>query len=142
MGLEKIAKSGAVWAAAAVMIFYGAGKVANPGWLAGIGIMPDWEGVRDFAAVNLPWFEVAIGLMMLSDGDIGRGARRCCVGLLVFFLPFLVYFLVAGMADCGCGGKGGGGILAHPAFGIFRNLVLAGGVFWARDHSPWPNRRL
>jgi len=137
MGAQLIAKNIAVWAGAGILIFYGAAKTSDPDWLSKLGLITSWSGVMDFLALALPWFEIVLGIMILGEGGMARGARVASGLLLLFFLPFLFYFLLAGMADCGCGG--GGGVLAHPAVGIFRNIILAVGLFWGRNISIWPH---
>jgi hypothetical protein len=131
-------KSVFIWLAAGVMIFYGTAKIATPGWLAGLGVMPFWNSGRDYLDAFLPWFEVSIGVMMLGVGRLARGARIACALLLLIFIPFLVYFLATGVTNCGCGGEAGG-FTSHPAFGLFRNIVLSAGLFWAKDISTWPS---
>lgn len=120
-----------IWIAASVMIYYGGAKIGDPEWLGRLGVMGGWTGVESAVAAWLPWLEIGLGFLLISDGETGRGARRCTALLLFAFLPFLVYFLLSGMTDCGCAGAGGGGILAHPAFGIMRNLLLGLGLLWA-----------
>lgn len=136
--MRVFAKNAVVWISAAVMIFYGGSKVGDSSWLAQLEVMGGWDVAERAVGVWLPWVEIGLGFLLLSDGVAGRGARRCTALLLFGFLPFLVYFLLSGMTDCGCAGVGGGGVLSHPAFGIARNLVLGGGLLWAERFSPWP----
>jgi|LakMenEpi03Aug12_release.lakeMendotaPanAssembly.Ray.scaffolds.fasta_scaffold853317_2 hypothetical protein len=127
-----------VWLSAVVMIYYGGSKIGDPEWLGRIGVTLGWAGVDSVLATWLPWLEVGLGFLLISDGKVGSGARRCTAALLFAFLPFLLYFLLSGMTDCGCGGEGGGGVLSHPAFGIVRNLFLGAGLLWANTLNVWP----
>lgn len=120
------------------MVYYGGGKIGDPEWLGRLGVVGSWPLLEAVVARWLPWLEVGLGFLLLSDGEAGRAARRMTALLLFGFLPFLVYFLISGMTDCGCAGGGGGGFLSHPAFGIVRNLALGAGLLYAARDGGWP----
>lgn len=135
--MKRIFCTFATWTGAVVMVYYGGGKIGDPDWLGRLGILGGWPMIEAAVSAWLPWLEVGLGFLLLSDGEVGRGARKATALLLFGFLPFLVYFLISGMTDCGCGGAGGG-VLAHPAFGIARNIALGVGLLLSQKNGTWP----
>ncbi len=118
-------------AGAGLMIFYGAAKVHDPEWLRRLEILNNLPQVEFLLGLWLPWFEIALGVLVVAGGRMGRGAM-VSTGLLLFaFLPVLFYFLISGAVDCGCSGGGEPTILDHPAVGIARNVLLGSALLWA-----------
>ena len=68
------------------------------------GILPETAVV--WVARTLPWFELLLGLMLLS-GFLPRISASLATGLLLFFFVVLVRSYVKGLdIDCGCFGLG------------------------------------
>lgn len=109
-------------------------KIANPGWLASIGLFSAYPLVQSGIGMFLPWMEVVLALMLfLPQAGLRQGAQLLIAGLCVVFIPVLVFFLAVGKTDCGCGGPEA---LSHPLFGIIRNIGMAIYLLWY-----WRNER-
>ena len=94
---------------AGLFIFAGIAKLRQP-WplfaasIDTMQILPEWAVI--FVARTLPWFEVALGLTLLS-GFLLRYSSTIVTLLLTGFLSILVRSYVRGMTvDCGCFGSG------------------------------------
>jgi uncharacterized membrane protein YphA (DoxX/SURF4 family) len=58
--------------------------------------------VRDFLAHTLPWFELVLGLLLLT-GVALRWTATVTAGLLLFFFSVMLHAFLKGMQiDCGC----------------------------------------
>jgi uncharacterized membrane protein YphA (DoxX/SURF4 family) len=94
--------------------------------ISSYGVLPVW-GVM-FVSHTLPWFELALGLLLVS-GLVLRWTSLIATGLIAAFFGVLVHAYVAGLKiNCGCFGPGaepltGGRLVLEALF-----LALAAGV--------------
>jgi hypothetical protein len=106
-------------------------KTKSPEWLSLMGITWLPSELASLVGLLLPWFEISLGLLLLIP-SVWRSAARIASALLLSFIPVLVAFALEGRPDCGC--SSGSNLLPPwantPAFGIIRNLVMAGSL-WA-----------
>jgi uncharacterized membrane protein YphA (DoxX/SURF4 family) len=114
-----------------VWIVAGAGKVTElSGSVRAVRayrLLP--EGIVTIVGAGLPFFEIALGLLLLAGVGTRIGAGVSAVVLAVFVAGIVSVWVRGLRIDCGC--FGGGGALAAdtaPSYGIevARDLALLG----------------
>ena len=96
-------------------------------------ILPEWAAV--FLAHTLPWFEMALGLVLLTGVKL-RWTAAAAASLLIFFFAAMLraYFKNMGI-DCGCFGFGerlGPLTIARDATLLALAIALAATAFFVR----------
>jgi len=93
----------------AVFVYAAYTKIRSPWMLFAMSInsyqiLPEWA--ITFVARTLPWFEMALGLLLLIGLKV-RWTASAAAGLLIFFIAAMLraYFKNMGI-DCGCFGFG------------------------------------
>jgi uncharacterized membrane protein YphA (DoxX/SURF4 family) len=93
----------------AVFVYAAYTKIRSPWMLFAMSInsyqiLPEWAVT--YVARTLPWFEMALGLLLLTGLKV-RWTASTAAGLLIFFFAAMVraYFKNMGI-DCGCFGFG------------------------------------
>ena len=96
-------------------------------------ILPEWAAV--FLAHTLPWFEMALGLVLLIGVKLRWTAAAAASVLIFFFAAMLrAYFKNMGI-DCGCFGFGerlGPLTIARDATLLALAIALAATAFFVR----------
>jgi len=60
------------------------------------------DSIRNFLAQTLPWFELVLGLLLLTGWAI-RWTSTVTAGLVLFFFSVMLHAFLKGMQiDCGC----------------------------------------
>ncbi len=90
-------------------------------------LMPPWAVF--FLARTLPWFELALGLLLLVGIGLRWVAGICGLLLLVFWAGMFRAFLKGLQIDCGCFGPGEA-VSVLTLLRDFGMIVLAGIVCW------------
>jgi len=84
-------------------------KLREPWAIFAIGIdgyqvLPEWA--VELTARGLPWFELLLGILLIT-GLMRRPATMCASALLLLFFGLMARALMKGMQiDCGCFGPG------------------------------------
>ena len=124
----------------AILIYAAYVKIAA-GWLsfaASVGsyeILPDWAVI--FVANWLPWFELVLGLLVVSGFGIRWTGTLTTVLLTAFFAAVTRAYIKGLKIDCGCFGPGEElGKLTLVRDGSFLAMAALLTVF-----AFWPSRR-
>jgi uncharacterized membrane protein YphA (DoxX/SURF4 family) len=127
---------------AVIFLYAGIAKVREP-WLQfavsieTFKIVP--ESWLEPLARYLPWFEIALGIVLIS-GMLARWFSLIAAGMLTWFLFIGIRAVAKGLTvDCGCFGSGGGGIdakwFAEHVGMLALGLAVTAGEF-LRARSP------
>jgi uncharacterized membrane protein YphA (DoxX/SURF4 family) len=119
----------------AVFVYAGYVKLRQPWMLFAMSIESYQlvsDSLRDFLAQTLPWFELVLGLLLLT-GLALRWTATVTAGLLVFFFCVMLHAFLKGMQiDCGCLGpneKLGPWTLARDGALLTLALAVTTGAF-------------
>jgi uncharacterized membrane protein YphA (DoxX/SURF4 family) len=127
-------------ALAAIFLYAAWVKLREP-WFTFAGSIDSYRllppKVVIFVAKTLPWFELALGALLLLGLRIQWVAITCGVLLGAFWLSMLRAYLLGMEIDCGCFGPGE----AISIFTLLRDglmVALAAFVWWTNRLRPGP----
>jgi uncharacterized membrane protein YphA (DoxX/SURF4 family) len=124
----------------AIFVYAAWTKLKDPWLLFAISIdnykvLPEWAVL--VVARTLPWFELLLGVVLLS-GRFSRVSSTAASALLTLFFVLMVRAYVRGEAiDCGCFGPGE----AISRWTLARDGTLLAGAFFLTAVSYWRKKR-